>query len=398
MNKESEDSANIMRDNKLEIAGISVFTNKPVKLSISSGRIINIEDIKDTYQKQDKLPYLAPGLVDLQINGYSGVDFNTLPLSSDQVVKATREILRKGVTTFFPTVITNSDSSIEKLVSIINEARHKDQLTADAIQGIHLEGPFISRDVGARGAHDIQYIREPDWDSFVRWQKASGDLIKIITISPEWDNSNEFIEKCRSNGVTVSIGHTIAKKEKIDQAVLWGAAMSTHLGNGAPAMIPRHPNFIWEQLAADELHTCMIADGFHLPDSVIQVFMRAKRDKIMLVSDAVYLSGEKPGNYHTHIGGDVTLTDNGKLYLTNTPKLLAGSVQMLPDAIGNLIRKNLTTLKEAWEMGSKRPGEFMGMHNIVDLMIGSWADIVTFNRIDDRIEFIDVYKHGRKVN
>src|SRR5436190_12476173 len=160
-------------------------------------------------------------------------------------------------------------------------------------------------------------------------------------------------------GVTVSIGHTAATPEQIRAAVSAGASMSTHLGNGSHLVLPRHPNYVWEQLAQDALAACIIADGFHLPDSVIKVVMRVKGPNAILASDAVYLSGLKPGSYRTHIGGKVVLTRDGKLHLASNPKLLAGSVQMLIRSVEHLIRAGLTDPGEAWEMAAKRPAMAM---------------------------------------
>ena len=144
-----------------------------------------------------------------------------------------------------------------------------------------------------------------------------------------------FIEKCAGAGVTVSIGHTGASPEQIREAVKAGATMSTHLGNGAHVQLRRHPNYLWEQLAHDELSACIIADGFHLPDAVMKVFLRVKGPRAMLVSDAVYLSGLAPGTYETHIGGKVVLTPEGRLHLAGNPDLLAGATETLAGGVGD---------------------------------------------------------------
>src|SRR5436190_3879188 len=198
-------------------------------------------------------------------------------------------------------------------------------------------------------------------------------------------------------GVTVSIGHTAATPEQIREAVAAGASMSTHLGNGSHLTLPRHPNYVWEQLSQDALAACIIADGFHLPDSVIKVVMRVKGPNAMLASDAVYLSGLKPGPYKTHIGGKVVLTKDGRLHLASNPKLLAGSVQMLIRSVEHLIRAGLTDPGEAWEMASTRPAMAMRLAAGRGLEAGAPADLVVFDRDLDRITLRETWKGGRRV-
>jgi N-acetylglucosamine-6-phosphate deacetylase len=234
-------------------------------------------------QDDSNLPTVAPGLVDLQINGYAGHDFNQLPIRPGTVERAIRAMWPEGITSCFPTVITHSDQAILEAMRTIARACEDDAAAGRAIAGIHLEGPFISPDNGPRGAHDRQHVRPPDWEAFRRWQEASGGRIRILTMSPHWAGSIDFIARCAQSGVTVSIGHTSATPEQIQQAVRAGARLSTHLGNGTHLMLPRHPNYLWEQLAQDELWTTIIADGFHLPDQVLKVVLRVKGEKALLV-------------------------------------------------------------------------------------------------------------------
>ncbi|TLS53992.1 N-acetylglucosamine-6-phosphate deacetylase [Paenibacillus antri] len=361
------------------------------RVVVDGGRVASVESIDDA----EGLPWIAPGLVDLQVNGYAGIDFNTTPLATDDVKKAVRLLLSQGVTTVFPTVITNGDEAIEASMRSIAAACREDALTGSCVGGIHLEGPFLSPVDGSRGAHEAAYVRAPDWDAYLRWQEAAEGRIRILTMSPEWDGAADFISRVARTGTIVSIGHTAATPEQIREAVQAGARMSTHLGNAAQLMLPRHPNYIWEQLAADELTACVIPDGFHLPDSVLKVFLRAKAGRIALVSDAVYLSGLAPGAYRTHIGGDVVLTPEGRLHLASNPKLLAGSAQMLVEGVGRLAERGLCTLDEAWALASAAPAEASGLEGGVGtLSPGSPADLVLFRLDGARVRIEEVYKNG----
>ena len=198
--------------------------------------------------------------------------------------------------------------------------------------------------------------------------------------------------------MTVSIGHTAASPGQIRDAVAAGATMSTHLGNGSHLLLPRHENYLWEQLAQDSLSACIIPDGFHLPDQVIKVVLRTKGRRAMLVSDSVYLAGMAPGNYVTHIGGEVTLTPEGRLHLTGSPGILAGSAQSLRHGVGRLARCGLADLREAWEMASIRPATAMNLPARAGIKAGAPADLVLFDRADGGpIRILETWKAGRRV-
>lgn len=376
----------------MNIKGIHFATGEPISVTIEGERIKQI-----TSEKNNSPFYIAPGLVDLQINGYKGYDFNTLPIPKDLVRRITEAVWEEGITSLYPTVITNSDEAIEEAVATIAMICDNDHFMDSCIPGIHLEGPFISPEDGPRGAHGKDFVKAPDWELFQRWQEAAKGKIKIITISPEWPGSVEFIKKCVETDVVVSIGHTSATPEQIKEAVAAGARMSTHLGNGAHLMLSRHPNYLWEQLAQDELWTCLIADGFHLSESFLKVAMKVKGQRSMLVSDAVYLSGLAPGEYKTHIGGEVVLTPEGKLHIKDNPKLLAGSVQMLKDGIVHLYKSGLATLHEAWEMASILPSTFMELPSKEGLSENAPADLVVFQWDGDQVDIVQTYKAGKLV-
>jgi N-acetylglucosamine-6-phosphate deacetylase len=262
----------------------------------------------------------------------------------------------------------------------IARACEEDSAAAATIGGIHLEGPFLSPEDGPRGAHSLEHIRPPDTALFDQWQAASGGRISIVTLSPEWEGSAEFIRHCVRQGVTVSVGHTSASTVQISGAVAAGARLSTHLGNGAHAMLPRHPNYLWAQLAEEELWCTLIADGFHLPDEVLKVAMKVKGSRALLISDAVALGGLPPGSYDTPVGGRVVLTPEGRLHLAGQPGLLAGSAQMLLRHIARLAAAGLAELPDAWDMASVHPAGFMALPAAAGLTAGAPADLALIRR------------------
>ncbi|OBX26052.1 N-acetylglucosamine-6-phosphate deacetylase [Gelidibacter algens] len=369
-------------------------TDQPIRLEIAEGSIIQISECPKLLPTNS---YIAPGLVDLQINGFKGIDFNTKGLSVSDVEALTHILFEKGITSYFPTIITNSDTATESLIKLIASACESNTEINTAIGGIHLEGPFLSPEDGPRGAHPREFIKAPDWDLFSKWQRVAGGRLRIITLSPEWPESIDFIKRCTDSGVIVSIGHTAANPEQINQAIAAGASMSTHLGNASHAMLPRHSNYVWEQLASDNLWSTLIADGFHLPDALLKIFLRTKPNKSLLVSDATSYAELPTGSYSGHIGGNVELDATGRLFMKERPSMLAGSAQSLLWCVNQLIRKNILPLPEAWNMASIKPTEAIFGKVTNDLKVGQPADLVVFERENDNLKIIKTIKNGKIV-
>ena len=297
------------------------------------------------------------GLVDLQVNGFSGIDFNAETLTVEEVESACAALYRESVAAFLPTLITNDPAITERNLQTILRT---DDGGKAKILGFHLEGPFISPLDGAKGAHPAQWIRPPDLDWVKRMQELAEGSIQILTLSPEWEGSARFIESVISLGIRVAIGHTLATPEQISDAVKAGASLATHLGNGIPAVLSRHPNPIWSQLAENGLWTSAIGDGFHLSKEIFTVFHQVKRDRIFLVSDSTQFAGMPPGRYQTHIGGDVVLTVDGKLHLAENESLFAGSAMSLKRMIETIVQKGWLSYEEAWHLGSTAPLNYLG--------------------------------------
>ncbi|GET35041.1 N-acetylglucosamine-6-phosphate deacetylase [Prolixibacter bellariivorans] len=385
---------NQSNDNHMYLEGLDYRSGKLVHIGIRDGKIAEVIQLPEG---KGKHPFIAPGLVDLQVNGYGGVDFNTAPLLASDVYRAVQLLAEQGVTTFFPTLITNTPEAISEALKVIISACHAYPEVNDAIGGIHLEGPFLSKEEGARGAHDPELVRKPDWDLFLRWQEAAEGRIKIITLSPEWEGSEEFITRCSESGVVVSVGHTAATPEQIAGAVAAGARLSTHLGNAAHLMLPRHPNYIWEQLAQDTLWTTVIGDGFHLPESFLKVVFKVKPENSILISDCTHFAGLPPGNYHSHIGGDVILSPEGRLCMADQPKLLAGSAQSLLWCVNQMAGKGLLSPEAAWNKASLKPMELLNGEPQIPFRKGLPANLVLFEQTEKGIEIVQTIRAGKVV-
>ena len=353
------------------ISGKSIFTNRSLKIGIREGYISSVIEIDDCYN------YISPGFMDIQVNGYNRKDYSS-DLDNHQIEQLIYDLGKSGTTRHFPTIITNSESQILKSIRSIVKARKSSTLVEYAIGGIHIEGPFISPEEGARGVHNPRNIREADYMEFKRWQEAAEGLIKIVTLSPENDNSLSFIRKVSENGVIAAIGHTNVSPEMIDKAVDAGASLSTHIGNGCPSFIPRLENFIWKQLANENLTSSIIADGFHIPVDTLKCFTRCKgKDKTILISDAAALGGSVPGLYKWG-DMDIRVFEDGHMRLNNT-KNLAGASLLLDKCIGNLCRSTDLTIKESVICATLNPCQLTQTECWnSDPVIGDKADIISF--------------------
>jgi N-acetylglucosamine-6-phosphate deacetylase len=295
-----------------------------------------------------------PGFVDLQVNGFAGVDFNSPDLGGDDFRRACEAIRATGVTRFLPTLITSAFEPFSRLARLIGG------VDDPAIAGIHMEGPYISPDDGPRGAHPRACVTAASRDDFNRRQEAARGRIILVTLAPEVPGAIELIEYLAGAGVRVAIGHSAAAAPQIHAAIRAGATLSTHLGNGCAAMLPRHANLIWEQLAADALHASLIVDGHHLPPAVVKTMVRAKTpQRTILVTDAMAAAGCAPGTYRI---GDVSVDVGAdrRVSLSGTP-YLAGSALAMPDAIANGVRFTGLPLEEVMPMATTIPAEYMGI-------------------------------------
>ncbi len=349
---------------------------EPIKVTIAGNRIRSIEPAWPSESVAD-WPYIAPALFDLQINGHGGVWFSSDSLTRSDVLQALEPHYRYGVTRLCPTLITNSFEGLAAGFAAIREACEYKSTADRMVCGCHLEGPYISAEDGPRGAHPREHVRPADWSEFQKLQQISGNRIKLVTIAPEVEGALDFIRRAVASGVVIAIGHTAATPEQVRGAVEAGARLSTHLGNGAHAMIHRHRNYIFEQLAENRLTASLIVDGHHLPPNLVHTFIKVKSPKrIILTCDAAGWAGCPPGVYESKLGRSEIL-DNGKLVVAGQRELLAGSAQETDTCVANVIDFAGVSLKDAIDMASKNPARLLG-HEVVRLRRGSLADLMLF--------------------
>lgn len=376
----------------LRIEGLHYQTEKPVSVYQVGGTIVEIKNIAALPRGSENI-YLAPGLIDNQVNGFANVDFSGDDLTPEGVLKATEAMLKEGVTTFMPTLITNSHQILVNNFTILDEACRKFSLVEACIAGFHLEGPYISPVDGFRGCHPAEHVRKPSWNEFEEFRKASGGRIIQVTVAPEIDGAQEFIKKCSSEGIIVAIGHSNASSGQVREAVENGARLSTHLGNGCANMIHRHNNPLWPQLDNDNLTATIIADGNHLLPEEIRVFLRAKgKDKVILTSDVVYLAGMAPGNY-TFSGMNVILKEDGTL-LNAGQNVLAGASFPLRKGVENIMKFTGMPLKDAVSMASENVARIYNLKDRGTIAAGNKADLVLIEKEGEKLKIKQTYKDG----
>jgi N-acetylglucosamine-6-phosphate deacetylase len=343
-------------------------------LTIENGLIVKREIV----DSDDNLPFIAPGFIDIQVNGYRGLDYSSPSLKCEDVEKLIYFLAESGTVMHVPTIITNSQKLICQNLETIAQAVEKNETVKKAIVAIHMEGPYISAVDGPRGAHDKEFVRDPDIKELDQWLEASNGLLKFVTLAPEREGAVEFIKYAVSKNIIVSIGHSGATVEQIKAAVEAGATLSTHLGNGSHAQLPRLKNYLWEQLANDSLCSGIIADGYHLPDSVMKVIYRTKgKDKIVLVSDVALLGGSAVGRYKWG-NINVEVHPDGHLSLADTP-FLAGAGHLLDRGIPIFADAAQIDLAESVKLATINPARLLfNSDNSIGLKEGLKANIVQF--------------------
>ncbi len=347
-------------------------TGRPLAVTVEADRIVSV-----TESAQNPTRWIAPAFFDPQINGCLGISFNSPTLTADEVRTVVDVCHQHGIGSFLPTLITTSSEAFRHGFATLAKAIESDAELAKRIPGFHLEGPYLSNEDGARGAHPREYARDPNWDEFQQWQDAAGGRIRMVTVAPERAGAMPFIEKLAATGVVVAIGHTAATGQQIRDAVKAGAKTSTHLGNGSHAMLPRHENYIWEQLANDGLWASIITDGHHLPASVVKCIVRVKGvGRTLLTCDAGNLAGMPPGKYQSW-GNEMEVLPSGKIVVAGTP-FLAGSGHFTDACIGNVIRDAGVSLAEAIDMASVRPRQLIGLP-VHSIEVGQPADLMVFD-------------------
>ncbi len=302
------------------------------------------------------------GYVDLQVNGYADVDFNADELSAERVQAVCQRLRDEGVAGVLATVITADLDAMCRRLTNIRQVRDADPSIAAMILGIHIEGPFLNEQPGYIGAHPPDSAIPADMDAMKQLLDAAGGLTKIVTLAPERDIDTRVTKFLAVQGVRVSAGHCNPSLDELHAAIDAGLSLFTHLGNGCPAMLPRHDNIIQRALSlSDRLMFGFIADGVHVPFYALANYLKCcGLDRAFIVTDAICGAGLGPGEYT--IGDQRVVVDENLATWSADRSHLMGSAGTMRRSEENLRRALGYNDQEVKQLTIENPRKILGMH------------------------------------
>ncbi len=333
--------------------------------------------------------YLIPGLIDVHTHGAMNHDASDGDLDGLKTMGS--YYAENGVTSWCPTTMTLKEHELKKAVEAIRDyedLRSKDSLLSSKVVGIHMEGPFVSKE--KCGAQNPDNLADPDVDFFNRLQEASGNLIKLITLAPELPGSMNFIKEVGHN-VAISIGHTMADYETAMAAFDAGANHATHLYNAMPALGHRAPGVIGAAFDSGAFVE-LITDGFHIDPSVIRMTAKTFGNRLVLISDSLRCAGMPDGEYE--LGGQMITMADGKAYMSGTTTIAGSSISLM-EGMRRAISYGVP-LEDAITAATITPAKSIGVENkIGSIAIGKAADLVL---LDKELNVVQVFIDGEPIS
>ncbi len=303
------------------------------------------------------------GLLDLQVNGYAGVDFNSTALTPDALDHALHAMLRAGVTHCLPTLITAPEAVLAARLAALDRAVQTGRLGGLMVLGVHLEGPFLNPRPGYAGCHPAEAMIDPDPAPLTRIARGIATPIRLLTLAPEQPGALPLIAWAAQRGIVTAMGHTAADLATVCAAADAGLRLSTHLGNALPQPQPKFLNTMMAQLAEERLSASFIADGIHIPPHALGVLLRAKGlARCVLVTDATAAADAPPGLYDF---ADMRIEHaaDGSVRVPGSD-VLAGSALCLDQAVRNVAAWGFADAADAVAMASSHPASLLGMASV----------------------------------
>lgn len=300
----------------------------------------------------------TPGLTDLQVNGYAGIDFNDIALTAEALDHALAAMHRANVTTCLPTLITADEATLAARLTALDNAVATSRLGPLMVPGFHLEGPFLNPAAGYVGCHPAAAMVDPDSKILDRLTRNLRRPVLLLTLAPERPGASTLIAYAGARGMIVAMGHTAADDAVTKAAAKAGVRLSTHLGNALPQPQPKFLNPLMAQLAEDSLSASFIADGIHIPPDALKILLRAKTPaRSILVTDATAAAATPPGPYR-FAGMTIEHTEDGSVRVPGSSNL-AGSALCLDRAVRNIVAWNLADAPTALAMASTHPNALL---------------------------------------
>ena len=386
-NTRAENRDNFMRQG--EISARHYATGEPVVLVWRDGFIT---DLRAAPRPVRDNAWIAPALLDPQVNGFAGVDFQRDDLTVEDLQAATRALRAAGCARFLLTLITDEWSRLTARLRRLRQLRSGSAELSHAIAGWHVEGPFLSSEPGFHGAHNPAQMLDPTPEKIRELRALAGDDPLLMTLAPERRGALEAIALAVSLGVRVSVGHTNSPAEILRQAVQAGATGFTHLGNACPQQLDRHDNILWRAFDTPGLTVSLIPDEIHVSPPLFRLIHRAmNRKTIYYTTDAMASAGAPPGRYT--IGAlEVEVGTNQVVRLPGSSNY-AGSALRPVDGVVRAAQMLDCGWRDVWDGFSIRPAEFAGVHH--GLVVGNPADFC-FVQADNaaRIQSLQTFVQG----
>lgn len=368
-------------------------TGQPVRVTWQDGRI---HSVLGANQPVPSDFWIAPALVDLQVNGFGGIDFQQDNLSPENLVKATHHLRAAGCSRCLLTLITDQWPRLLARLRHLREIRQRSTELRHAIAGWHIEGPFLSAAPGFCGAHDPTLMLDPTPEHLRELREATGDELVVLTLDPERTNALSAIEEAVALGMKVSLGHTNASAEVLAEAVQRGATGFTHLGNGCPRELDRHDNILWRVLETRGLRISLIPDTIHVSPALFRLAHRAlPTDSIYYISDAMSAAGMKPGRYplgplELEVGADQVVRLPGK------PNFAGAALRPI-DGVFRAAKMLDCSWRETWPRFSEVPAKWMGLP--CELAAGNPADFCLLTvTAQNELKNLQVFVNGAPAN
>lgn len=326
--------------------------------------------------------YVIPGLVDVHFHGAVGEDFSDA--TPEGLQKIADYELSEGVTYICPAGMTLLEDQLTKICK--NTAEHrKSNPTGAEVVGIHLEGPFLC--VAKKGAQNEAFLHAPDIAMLRRLNEASEGCVKLVTVAPEEPNGIEFVREAAKDGITVSLGHTIANYDIASAAYAAGASHATHLYNGMPSFLHREPGVIGAACDAPHAKAELICDGVHIHGSVVRTtFKMFGKERMVIISDSLRATGMPDGIYP--FGGQEIEVHGNRATIAGHPETLAGSVTSLMGCMRKAVEFGIP-LADAVRASSYNPAQQIKIDDRCgSLEVGKEASIVLLNKEDLSIKKI----------
>ncbi|SDQ40497.1 N-acetylglucosamine-6-phosphate deacetylase [Carnobacterium viridans] len=332
-------------------------------------------------QEQDASGKIVlPGFIDVHSHG--GYSYDNMDANSEEINQMIQKMHKEGITSYFATTMTQSYDAIDKALIAINEAAMKNPV----IQGIHLEGPFVSVDF--KGAQPEEYIRVPDAKQMEKWNKLSGNRIRLVTYASETSDASEFEDYCMSHNIVLSIGHSNATRAQLMDSK---ASHITHLYNAQRGLHHREPGVTGHAFLEDAIYTEMIVDGYHIhPDMVNLAYKIKGPDRIEVITDSMRAKGLPDGE--SELGGQKVLVKNNQARLEDGT--LAGSVLTFNDAFKNIIAFTSCSIEDAVKMTSVNQAREFGLSQKGSLEAGKDADIIVMT---SEFDIKHTFSYGKMV-